>query len=421
MNEASLLISTTRTFLFLQGVASPFFARLAAALEASGHGVVRVNFNAGDAVYWLGRKSSNYRGSLASLAEYLEDLYVEHGVTDQVLFGDRRPVHRPAVERAERFGIRTHVFEEGYFRPFWVTLERDGVNGHSLLPRDPDWFRRAAEHLPEPSAPERFRTAFRKRAFYDVMYHLPGLLNSILYPYYRTHAPISAPLEYAGYVGRWARLPFWRNRDAALVERLCGEAAPLYILPLQLNTDAQIRDHSRFQNMLEVLEYVLSSFSQCASADARLLIKNHPLDMGLVNYPKHLRLLAQRYQLQGRVWFVETGNLDQILDQAAGVVTVNSTVGMLALDRSCPTLCLSDPVYNLPGLTAQCGLDEFWEKKTAPDPVLHNAFKQVVTFATQVNGGFYCADGMALAVRNSAEILVAHESPLEWLLRVCPP
>jgi capsular polysaccharide export protein len=26
-----------------------------------------------------------------------------------------------------------HVFEEGYLRPYWVTYESDGSNGHSQL------------------------------------------------------------------------------------------------------------------------------------------------------------------------------------------------------------------------------------------------------------------------------------------------
>ena len=30
-------------------------------------------------------------------------------------------------------GLRIHVFEEGYMRPYWVTYERGGTNGHSRL------------------------------------------------------------------------------------------------------------------------------------------------------------------------------------------------------------------------------------------------------------------------------------------------
>jgi capsular polysaccharide export protein len=134
-------MSQSRSFLFLQGVCSPFFARLADRLKGDGHRVFKINFNAGDCAYWGARPASNYRGAVSELGDFLNDTYQRYGITDQILFGDSRPVHRPAVNHGEVFGVRTHVFEEGYFRPFWLTLEREGVNGHSLLPRDPDWFR----------------------------------------------------------------------------------------------------------------------------------------------------------------------------------------------------------------------------------------------------------------------------------------
>jgi capsular polysaccharide export protein len=41
-----------RTFLFLQGPCTPFFRELARALRGQGHCVRRVNFTAGDLLYW---------------------------------------------------------------------------------------------------------------------------------------------------------------------------------------------------------------------------------------------------------------------------------------------------------------------------------------------------------------------------------
>ncbi|WP_235009137.1 capsule biosynthesis protein [Marinobacterium lutimaris] len=384
-----------------------------------------MNFNAGDLAYWMPRgNSAHFRGSLEQLPAFIETLWRRWGITDQILFGDRRPVHRPAVERAERFGIRTHVFEEGYFRPFWVTLEREGVNGHSLLPRDPDWFRAAAVYLrdrPEEKA-KKFHSAFRKRSGYDVIYHVAGMLNLVLNPRYQTHSPITAPVEYAGYIYRFARLRFWRKRDAVLIDRLCQEADdfPFFILPLQLNTDAQIRDHSRFDDMQQAMEYILESFARNAPGKSRLLIKNHPLDMGLVDYPGQIALLAKRFGVYDRVEYIETGNLEKAIKFSVGTVTVNSTVGMVSLGLERPTLCLSDPIYNLPGLTWQQGIDSFWREAGEPDKELFEAFRKVVVHVTQINGGFYCFDGIEMAVANAAKVLCAENQPLENLLRACP-
>ncbi len=405
-----------RSFLFLQGVCSPFFARLADRLSADGHQVAKVNFNGGDTAYWWPRPALGFRGGVEDLPEFLDAQYRRLGITDQVLFGDRRPVHRPAVERAERYGIRTHVFEEGYFRPHWVTLEREGVNGHSLLPRDPDWFREVGGRLPDAVAAVPFRSPFWIRAVHDIAYHAAGAANPLAFPGYRTHAPVDAPVEYAGYARRFAALPFHRPRDEARINALVRQAAPFFLLPLQLNSDAQIRDHSRFDGMGGVMAFAMESFARHAPADAKLLIKNHPLDMGLVDYPQTIRELTTRFGLAGRVEYLETGDLELILRHALGMVTVNSTVGAVALGFGCPTITLSDPIYNLPGLCFQGPLDAFWTARPPPDRELFRRFRNTVVHATQVNGGFYCRRGIALAVDNSRRFLEADRSPLEELL-----
>lgn len=409
-------MSPARSFLFLQGVCSPFFARLADRLKADGHRVFKVNFNAGDWVYWGGRPAWNYRGPVSGLRDFLDDKYRKFGITDQILFGDRRPIHRPAVNHGEVCGVRTHVFEEGYFRPYWVTLEREGVNGHSLLPRDPDWFRDVGARLPDYGDGQPFQSPFSIRAAHDVAYHMAGFWNPLVFPQYRTHAPCSAAIEYAGYARRFTMLRFWEGRDTALVNDLVGGSTPFFLLPLQLGSDAQIRDHSRFDDMAGVMEFVMESFARHAPVETRLVIKNHPLDTGLVSYQHIIAALGQRFGLTGRIDYLESGDLMALLGHARGVVTVNSTVGALSVGQGCPTIALSDPIYNLPSLTFQGHLDEFWLDGEKPDAELFRRFRNTVIHTTQVNGGFYSRSGISLAVENCFRMLELERSPLEELL-----
>ena len=405
-----------RRFLFLQGVCSPFFGQLADRLQVDGHHVQKINFTVGDSTYWGRRESLAFRGRLENLRDFLDGVYRRYDITDQVLFGDRRPVHRPAVEHAEALGIRTHVFEEGYFRPHWVTLEREGVNGHSLLPRDPDWFWAVGGDLGDVESVQPFASPFWVRAVHDVAYHLAGVGNPLLFPHYRTHAGMTAPVEYLGYIRRFSLLRLWKPRDARLIADLIANRSVYYVLPLQLNTDAQIRDHSRFEDMAEVIEFVMASFARQAPAGSRLVIKNHPLDMGLLGYDRLIKRLARKFDVVGRIDYLESGDLDSLVRHSRGLVTVNSTVGGVSLGLDCPTLALSDPIYNLPGLTFQGTLDDFWQQGEAPNRELFRRFRNAVIHATQVNGGFYCRRGIELAVRNSVAILEGEVSPLEALL-----
>jgi capsular polysaccharide export protein len=405
-----------RSFLFLQGVCSPFFFRLADQLAADGHRVYRVNFNGGDAACWGRQPAWGFRGSLDTLPSFLDGKFRSFDITDLVLFGDKRPVHLSAIQLARARGIRIHVFEEGYFRPHWVTLERGGVNGNSLLPRNPDWFREVGKSLPDYGHGVSFRSSLRVRAMHDMAYHLASLVNPLLFPHYHTHAPYIAGVEYAGLGRRFATLPFHERRDRIVVERLIRGPAPFFLLPLQLESDAQIRDHSQFKRMSDVIEHVMSSFAVHAPTDARLVIKNHPLDAGFMNYPRLIRRLKRRFDMDGRIEYMETGDVSAMLAHARGLVTVNSTLGESSLMHGCPTMTLSNPIYNLPGLTFRGSLNAFWRDGTAPDAELFRRFRNTVIHTTQVNGGFYSSEGIELAVTNSRQKLEAERSPLEALL-----
>jgi capsular polysaccharide export protein len=404
------------SFLFLQGVNTPFFARLADQLAANGNRVFRVNFSVGDAVYWGHRPAWPFRKPLAMLSEFLRDKILRENITDIVLFGDRRPIHRPAIDLGKALGLRIHVFEEGYLRPYWVTLERDGVNANSLMPRDSAWYKEAATRVPDSHSEKPFAATLRVRALHDMTYHSFNVWNLFFYPRYRTHRPYISAVEYMGWGRRFSLMPWYVRRDRAAIEALLAGSRPYYLLPLQLDSDTQIREHSPFQNMADVIKLTAQSFARHAPADARLVIKNHPLDTGFVDYRRLIRRLEVQLDIKGRIEYLESGDLDSLLTKARGLVTVNSTTGISSLARGCPTIALSDPLYNLTGLTFKGTLDEFWRDPVPPDSMLFKSFRKVLMHATQVNGGFYSADGIALAVANSARVLTAARSPLEGLL-----
>lgn len=404
-----------RAFLFLQGPCSLLFARIADYLTAQGHDVYKINFNCGDSVYWQPRPALPFRQSLDELPEFLANVWTRYGITEQILFGDCRPVHRAAVANAKNFGIRTYVFDGGYFRPHWITMEREGVNGHSLLPRDPAWFRKIGTNLTPPSTIA-FNPAFLDQAAYDIVYHLAGIANPLRYPNYKKHITIPPALEYACYIKRFSWLKLMQHEEQAKLDYLVKQQIPYYFLPLQLDTDAQILYHSNFANMAEVIETVLQSFAKHAPSHTQLVIKNHPLDFGLVNFRKLISQGAEALGLAGRTVYLESGHISTLISHALGMVTVNSTSGAHALELNCPTITLADPIYNMPGLTYQGGLDTFWTQAIAPDEELFQAFRNTVMVTTQINGSLYCEFGTKLAAGNAARLLQAEQSPLEKLL-----
>jgi capsular polysaccharide export protein len=407
----------TRRFLFLQGVSSPFFVKLGSQLTDSGHEVLKLNFNAGDVAFSAGMNSQSFIKKIEELPEFLSSFYQHYEITDQVLFGDRRPIHVVAITQARKQGIKNHIFEEGYFRPHWITLEREGVNSRSLLPRSVDWLSIASEHLAaNPPREYSFHSPFWRRAWHDVHYHSAGAANAFLFPHYRTHSNVIAPVEYAGYLKRFSKIRVLKKYETLAIEELVIKKSPYFFLPLQLNSDSQVRDQHTLNTMTRLIAHVMRSFAEHAKSNIFLVIKNHPLDIGLVNYSKLIRTLENQFGLKGRIRFFESGDLDTLVRHAKGVVTLNSTVGLVSLAHACPTIALGEAIYDLTGLTDQTELDAFWTQAARPDMDLYQKFKSVLLNTTQINGGFYCPRGIELAVKGSVVVLAADKSPLENLL-----
>jgi capsular polysaccharide export protein len=406
-----------RRFLLLQGVCSPFFSHLGTSLMQRGHSVYKLNFSMGDVIYWRHPRAWAYRQRLEKLEHYARDKIIGAGITDVVLFGDKRPVHENVRRAAEACGARVHVFEEGYFRPHWITLERGGVNGQSQLPRDPDFYRAVGPRMPAVGNGASYPAPLWRRALHDVAYHAAGILNKAVFPSYRSHVPWPISKEYANYVLRGGRILLRRGADMSRLLFLLGEEHPFFLFPLQLGSDAQIRHHSGFENMKAAVEYVLRSFTEYADSDTQLVIKNHPLDCGIEGYDAHVRQCAASLGVGDRVHFLESGHLPALLTHARGVVTVNSTVGGSALVHRKPLKALGQAIYDIPGLTFQGHLDDFWKSDFKPDSRLARYFRNTVIHATQINGGFYTRDGIAAAVEQAVPRLEAVYSPVEKLIK----
>jgi capsular polysaccharide export protein len=387
-----------RSYLFLQGLAARFFENLGTALAARGHSVHRVNFNGGDRAFWRLPGAVDFRGRAEEWPSFLATRIAAARTSDIILFGDCRPPHRAAIEVARRLRVRVWVVEEGYLRPDWITFEEDGVNGFSTLPGDPQWYRDEARRLPAwqdpPSAPGRFR----RRAAEDVLYWLASLAAARRFPHYATHRPYFQFIEYAGWLRRLALQRRDERRAAAAIVDLARCRDPVFLFPLQLDCDYQMRVHSPFRSVRAAIETVLTSFARHAPAAARLVVKLHPFDSGIYDWAGMTRHSAVALGVSERLIILDGGAIDRALALCRGVVTVNSTVGTLALAAGRPVIALGKAIYDMPGLTFQGDLDEFWHAAGPPDPFLFDAFRRVLAARALLPGSFFSKEGLRLAV-----------------------
>jgi capsular polysaccharide export protein len=408
-----------RRFLFLQGPHGPFFHRLGRMLRAAGGEVWRVGFNAGDRAFWFDAPGYiPFDAPPDAWPDRFRALIATQAITDVVLYGDTRPIHAHATAIARAAGLTVHVFEEGYLRPFWVTYERGGVNGHSrimemtvpqmqaaLAPLDMDL----------PDAPARWGD-MRQHVFYGALYHGFVLLRNGAYRNFRPHRDMTVRQEFRLYLRRLLMMP-WHKAERALETRRikhCGH--PYHLVLLQLDHDASFRKHSPFSTMGEFLALCIEGFAKGAPPHHRLVFKAHPLEDGRVPIKAEILRLARAAGVEGRVHFVRGGTLAALQNHTRTVVTVNSTAAQQALWRGLPLKVFGNAVYAKPEFVSTQPLPEFFAHPTRPDSRAYRDYRHFLLETSQVAGGFYSSRGRCELLRQVVDMMLAPQDPYDALV-----
>lgn len=384
-------LSRHRDLLLLQGPNGPFFRRLAQRLATLGATVTKVNFNGGDSLFYRDAAALRFRGTRNEWPAYVRGLIAERSIKAVVLFGQWRSMHRTAIGIAREMGVKVFVFEEGYARPWWITLEEGGVNDASALG---DVVPDALPDLAQIRRPKQFRFAFARMAFYSLAYVAGGVITQRGYPHYEHHKPFRA-----GDALRWLKAACLkathRFKERRALDLLLDPYGPdFFLVPLQISTDAQIVHASRWRNNAEFIETTIRSFARHASTRDLLVFKHHPLERGHADYATLIERFAAREQVAERVLYVHDGHVPSLLKRSKGAVTVNSTVGIQALYHGTPLCVTGTAFYARPGLVHGDDLDSFWQAPVEPNRASFIRFYRYMMHTTQINASFYVPEGL---------------------------
>ena len=407
-----------KTFLFLQGPHGPFFAGLAKMLQAAGCAVWRVGFNKGDEAFWNDKRSYiRFDAPQDEWSKVFLDILVEKSVTDIVLYGDTRAIHAQAVKVAKDRGVRVHVFEEGYLRPYWISYERDGSNGHSrLMDMSVDQMQTALDglDLDLPDAPARWGD-MRHHIFYGMAYHYFVLLRNGGYRNFKPHRALGVAQEFRLYLKRLVLMPFSALKRIAATRTIKNGGFPYHLVLLQLEHDESFRAHSPFASMTEFLEVTLRGFAEGAPAHHHLVLKAHPLEDGRAPLRREINRLAREFKVEGRVHYVRGGKLAGLLNTARSAVTVNSTAAQQVLWRGLPLKVFGSAVYDKPEFVSTQSLPEFFAAPTRPDSRAYRAYRHYLLETSQIPGGFYSARGRRQVMRQVVDMMLMREDPYDAL------
>ncbi|WP_232207374.1 capsular biosynthesis protein [Psychromonas sp. CNPT3] len=374
--------------LFLQGPLGPFFKKFARYASDQGHRTYKINFNGGDKYYAWADQQVDYIDTSEMWHAYLSEFIKARHIDMVMVYGDCRFYHSVARKVARELGVNFWAMEEGYLRAGFVTFEKNGCNANSPLFNNFKNLKSVKEQ--EIKSSLNVGATFSRRFWFATCYYIILHLSKNIFPHYLHHRPWTTIQEAMYWVKGFVQHGISKLTDPKRYKAFIKQYdQQFFLLPLQVEVDFQLREHSPFNSVEQVISEVLRSFSLYALPQQALLIKHHPQNRGFVNYGKLISKLVDELNLGDRVLYGHDFNLPDVYHHARGVVTVNSTVGMSALLHNLPTIVLGKAIYDITDITYPRTLAYFWQDDFSMDRILFSKFRTYLCHNSQQSGDFY--------------------------------
>ena len=380
-----------KNILLLQGPMGYFFKRLDTLFQKQGATTYTIGFNAGDAFFSARHNYIPYRDTRENWASFIEAFLHTHKIDQIYLFGDCRFYQSQAIQIARQLDLDVFVFEEGYLRPNYITLEKFGVNNFSKMRRDRAFY--------DQLDLSRYPDVKAKSAHFNsttmilsaMTYYFMGNVFSFLYPNYVHHRSFSGLREAFFGVRNFLRKQKYKITEKKLINTLVLERKNQYFfVPLQTHNDFQVLKHSGYGSLEKFIIEVIESFANHANEEDFLLFKHHPVDRGRKRHCCFIQTQARKYGIEHRVNVVHDLHLPTCLQNAKGTITINSTVGLSSIFHQTPLITLGYALYDIEGLTNKgMPLKDFWHTQIKPDQQLFDKYRRYLIKNTQLNGSFY--------------------------------
>lgn len=407
-------IKLKKNILLLQGPIGRFFTTFKRFCyeQAEVENVFKISFHVGELVLFFDKNTYFYRGDVEKWGEFFKSFVEKKQIKQIFLLSSTRIYHQIAIKIAKEINIEVYVFEQGYIRPHYLTIERNGVNAETSLPKCPEFYLNLDGEMNNPTM-KPYNTIFLNKNIKNIFslpYYWSGFLlhasiyglgivitNYLINRHHVTHFKDREKWVFYhlyGYFKLFTQLSLskinfvTRNTNNNWIK---NKNARYYFYALQLASDTQITHNAKI-TIPESLIKVIKSFQRYAPSDTYLLIKHHPIDRGHNNYKKLIASLSKKYNVSHRVKYLHDCSLPLALKHSLGVIVINSTTGLSALLHKKPVICLSKTaIYDIPRLTYQNDLDLFWQdaENFFVDEKILNNFYCYLKNTTQFQGEFY--------------------------------
>jgi capsular polysaccharide export protein len=320
--------------LLLFGPIGTFFSRLAGHLQSQGIETYKIAFPLHEFGFQH-RNRIHFQGSCKQdFRPFLKELIIRKGIQHIFMYGNFIIPHKIAIEvgkelREQGIAVETWIFELGYLRPNFVTLEPNRVNCESNLIRSRDFYQQLpiVDHISgarrEPGL--RWRKCWKAPTF--ILHSLSSYQISET-----VHKLQPRPKDLAAQLLGLIRKYKYQLTEKEIRLKLF-EGQSFFLVILQVASDSQLFRGSPYRSVEAFIQHTIESFASHAPSNTRLFIKHHPRDRGYNNYQEFIHSQASANGVIDRIFYLHDSPLAPIFRQRTcqGCILVNSSVGFQAL------------------------------------------------------------------------------------------
>ena len=313
---------------------------------------------------------------MARYISYLRNFLKEEKIDLVTMHNDLRWQHALSIQVCKELNLKYIVTERGIFRPNTITVDFKGVNANSSLPKNKEFYKKAKIHKKSLINYRLSKIIILKTNIKFVIFILFSKIGQVLKINCQIKNKEHSFLKYMNIFVR-QQVNWRRSKNINLPRR--------YIfVPIQVNEDTQILVHSDFNNMQEFISKVENDVYSLDS-DLSLVFKIHPMESGAV-----------RYKFNDKSIVVDT-DIARLIKDSEFVVTINSTVGLEAIQLNKVVLVLGESFFKIDGIVICSSKDSFRDdliriinkKIIIVDIESMNSFMEYLMYKYQVNGNLF--------------------------------
>ena len=375
--------------LFLVGPIGTFFARLSNYFEANHVKTYKISFPLHEYGFPKSRLIK-FNQDIYLFKNYLRKILINKEIKHIFMYGNQLIPHRQALLLVEELAleginIKTHIFELGYLRPDFVTLEKNGINFKSSFIKNRDFYLKQDSYEAFPIAKKYSR--YRIRKIWKMISFITHCFKN--YKIVQNDHKLQPKPIYIWYQVKGFFLKYFFILTEYKLKKKCFFDKNFFLVILQVSTDSQLTEGSNIKNNQEFLYKVIKDFAK-SNVDHNLVFKHHPRDRGYTNYSNNIEELSKEFGVYKKVFYIHDYLLSKLFKNSncKGTVLVNSTVGYQSLYNNVPLKSLGIAPYNIEGLADQRNLVSFFKNPSTVDKLLFNKFYKYILENSQINGNF---------------------------------